>query len=83
METVKLNKKETELISQLAFNRESTEKETIKNPYSGFSCELEPQGVALYDFVIGCEAMNLYDKMNLALNLFRKLYPNEYYTLLD
>jgi hypothetical protein len=80
---VKLNKTETNLISQLSFNRESTEKQTITNPYSGFSCELDSQGVALYDYVIGCEAMGLYNKMSLSLNLFRKLYPDEYYTLLD
>lgn len=80
---VKLNKKETELIDGLSFDRQSTTKETITNPYSRNSCELEPQGVALYDYIKGCEAMSLYDKMQVALSLFRKLYPDEYYTLLD
>jgi len=80
---IKLNKKETELIEGLSFDRQSTTKESIRNPYSGFSCLLDPQGVALYDYIKGCEAMSLYDKMQLALSLFRKLYPDEYYTLLD
>ena len=80
---VKLNKKEIELIEGLFFDRQSTDKETITNPYSGDTCELDPQGVALYDYIKGCEAMGLYDKMQVALSLFRKLYPDEYYTLLD
>ncbi len=80
---VKLNKTEQALIVQLDFDRSSVTKEKITNPYSGFSCELEPQGVALYDYVRGCEAMGLYAKMQIALTLFRKLYPDEYYTLLD
>lgn len=79
----KLNKKEEALIDGLDFDRNSTEKESIKNPYSGDSCELDARGVALHDFIKGSEALALYDKMQLGLTLFRKLYPNEYYTLLD
>lgn len=79
----KLNKTEQALIDQLSFDKSSTKKETIRNPFSGDTCELEPQGVALYDYIKGCEAMSLYSKMQTALNLFRKLYNDEYYTLLD
>ena len=60
-----------------------TDSEVIRNPFSGKSCEVDAEGVALYDFIKGCEATQLYDKMEQALTLFRKLYPNEYYTLLD
>jgi hypothetical protein len=80
---IKLNKTEQALILQLDFDRSSVTKEKVTNPYSGDSCELEPQGVALYDYIKGCEAMELYSKMQVALTLFRKLYPDEYYTLLD
>ena len=80
---VKLSKKDEALFASLSYNRNSTEKKTVKNPYSGESCELEPRGVALYDFIIGCEALSLYNKMQQGLTLFRKLYPSEYYTLLD
>ena len=78
-----LNKKEQALINKLTFDRNKTEKETITNPYSEHSCQLEPQGVALYDYIKGCEELGLYTDMHFAINLFRKLYPNEYYTLLD
>jgi hypothetical protein len=79
----KLNKKEQELIDGLSFDRNSTEKESVKNPYSGDSCELDARGVALHDFIKGSEALGLYQKMQLGLTLFRKLYPSEYFTLLD
>lgn len=29
--------------------------ETIKNPFSGESCELEPEAVAIYDLIKGAE----------------------------
>ena len=60
-----------------------TDSEVIRNPFSGKSCEVDAEGVALYDFIKGCEATQLYDKMEQALTLFRRKYPNEYYTLLD
>ena len=83
MAKVKINKKEQALIDKLSFNRESIKKETIRNPYSNESCELEPQGVALLDYIKGCEALRLFNDMQTALTLFRKLYPSEYYVLLD
>ena len=79
----KLNKKEQELIDGLTFDRNSTEKESVRNPYSGDSCELDARGVALHDFIKGSEALGLYQKMQLGLTLFRKLYSDEYMTLLD
>ncbi len=83
MAKVKINKKEQALIDKLSFNRESIKKETIRNPYSNESCELEPKGVALFDHIKGCEALRLFNDMQIALTLFRKLYPSEYYVLLD
>jgi hypothetical protein len=83
MTKVKLSKRDETLIDSLSFDRDETEKVTVSNPYSGESCELEVRGVALHDFIKGCEALRLYDKMQQALTLFRKLYPSEYYVLLD
>ena len=80
---VKLSKRDETLFASLDYDRDETSKEIVRNPYSGYSCELDPRGVALYDFIKGCEALNLYTKLQLALTLFRKLYPSEYYTLLD
>ena len=80
---VKLCKRDETLIGSLDFNRDSTETTTVQNPYSGESCQLEARGVALYEFVKGSEALSHWDKLQKGLTLFRKLYPSEYYTLLD
>ena len=80
---VKLSKRDETLFASLDYNRNATKKVTVTNPYSGDSCELEPRGAALHDFIKGCEMLALYSKMQQALTLFRKLYPSEYYTLLD
>lgn len=74
---------EQELIDSLAWDRESKKLITIKNPYSGESCELDEKGVALHDFIKGAEALQFHQKFSLGISLFAKLYPSEYYTLLD
>jgi hypothetical protein len=80
MAKLKLNKKEQELIDSLQIG---TENETITNPFTGQSIELEPTAVALHDFIKGCEALSLYAKMQTALYIFRKNFPDAYMVLLD
>ena len=46
-------------------------------------CFLEPLGVALHDFIKGCEVTKKYTAMQQALDIFREKYPEEYYVLLD
>jgi hypothetical protein len=74
---------EQKLINDLAWDRNSKKLISISNPYSGQSCELDERGVALHDFVKGCEALGLNQKFSLGISLFAKLYPSQYYTLLD
>ena len=74
---------EQKLIDDLAWDRNSKRLISISNPYSGQSCELDERGVALHDFIKGAEDMGELKWFNLALPLFRKLYPSEYLTLLD
>lgn len=64
--------------------------ETIKNPYSGKKCLLNPVQVALYDFIIGAEMTlnELYSpivmmKYTFAKDYFRLKWPNEFQILLD
>ena len=78
-----LTYEEQKLIDDLAWDRNSKKLISITNPYSGQSCELDEQGVALYDFVKGCEVLGLNQKFSLGISLFAKLYPSQYYTLLD
>lgn len=52
------------------------------NPFTGEQAELEPMGVALYDFIKEAEIRQtpLFQE---ALLIFREKYPDEYMTLLD
>ena len=60
-----------------------TNSEVVKNRFSGDAVELEPQAVAMYDAIMGAEAMGLYDMMQEGLTWFRKYHPKAYMTLLD
>jgi len=57
--------------------------EVVTNPFSGRSCELEPEAVALYDFIKGCEIFEQWEAMRVALDYFMTKWPGEYMTLLD
>lgn len=62
---------------------------TVCNPFSGREAELTPEGYALYWKVKISEASynrnpsKGYRDFRKSLDLFRKLYPSEYMTLLD
>jgi len=85
---VTLPKKEKEkkmtdkkLIESLMLRKEGEEVANMFDPNS--KCFLDPLGVALHDFIKGCEMTKKYDKMQQALSIFRTKYPEEYYVLLD
>lgn len=81
-----LTKTEQGIIDQLDIRNHP---EIVKNPYTQEEFLLQPKAVALYDLIKGCESsigggetklIGLFDK---ARNIFRKLYPNTYMSLLD
>jgi hypothetical protein len=78
--TLKLNKKEQALVDQLAVGKES---EVVENRFGGESIELEPLAVAVYDYIMGCEAMRNDKGMMLGLSIFRKNWGEAYMVLLD
>ncbi|MCP3681877.1 MAG: hypothetical protein GY861_04230 [bacterium] len=55
----------------------------VTNPYSGESCVLTPEAVAVYDVIKGAEMLGHYTEVRKGLRWFRKYYPAEYFTLLD
>ena len=55
----------------------------VKNPYSGEGISLEPDAVAVYDWIKGCEALGHTENMYKGLDWFRKYEPNAYMVLLD
>lgn len=60
-----------------------TESELVTNPFSGESCTLTPEAVAVYDTIRGCEMFGDYKGLRKGLDWFRKHYPEEYMVLLD
>jgi len=60
-----------------------TETEMITNPFSGESCLLSPEAVAVYDTLKGCELFGDWEGVRKGLDWFRQYYPREYMVLLD
>lgn len=60
-----------------------SESETVTNPFSGESCVLEPEAVAMYDLCKGAEMLGDYKTVRKCLDWFRNNYPEEYMVLLD
>lgn len=55
----------------------------VTNPFSGESCTLTPEAVAVYDTVMGANMTGRYDIVQKGITWFRKYYPAEYMVLLD
>lgn len=77
---MKLSKTEQSIIDQLDL---SDGPQTVTNLYTGRTEDLDAQGVALYDFIHGCEILGNYKQFDAARYLFAKLYPSAYMTLID
>lgn len=57
--------------------------EVVTNSFSGQSIELEPDAVALYDFIKGAEMLEDYGNMQDAIQYFASRWPKAYMVLLD
>ena len=55
----------------------------VANPFSGETAILEPEEVAVYDYIKGCELMRDYDGVRKGLDWFSRKNPEAYMTLLD
>lgn len=55
----------------------------IRNPFSGETYTLNPEEVAVYDYLKGCELMGDYSSLRKALDWFMKNNPEAYMVLLD
>ena len=60
-----------------------TEPVEVANRFTGETCMLEPDAVAVYDTIIGCEMFGKWDDVRKGLDWFRKYFPAEYMILLD
>lgn len=55
----------------------------VANPFSGETAILEPEEVAVYDYIKGCEMVSDYDGVRRGLDWFSRKNPEAYMTLLD
>ena len=55
----------------------------VRNPFSGQSCKLEPDAVAVYDSIMGGNMTGNYKIVQKGCDWFRKYFPEEYMILLD
>jgi hypothetical protein len=61
-----------------------TNGDTVTNPFSGESIELNAPELSMYDFIMGCVMLNKYDAtFNKAITWFRKANGDAYMVLLD
>jgi hypothetical protein len=77
---MKYNKTEQKIVDLLEIGDHDEE---ITNPFSKATVVLPPLGVALHDYIKGCEMTSNWRYFDNARYLFAKLYPSEYMTLLD
>lgn len=76
-----MTRKENEFIKKL---KVKSEKEFVRNPYTGCGTYLAPVQVAVYDYIMGCEALgNHGEDFKTAIQMFRKYWVEEYMILLD
>ena len=55
----------------------------VENPFSGESCILSPEEVAVYDYLKGCELIGDYKNLQKGIDWFIKNNTQAYMTLLD
>jgi hypothetical protein len=55
----------------------------VQNPFSGETCVLTPEELAVYDYLKGCEMMGDYSGVRNGLSWFANKNPEAYMTLLD
>ena len=55
----------------------------VKNPYTGAAVTLQPDAVAVYDWVKGSELFKDYDSLRIVLDWFKVNEPDAYMVLLD
>ncbi len=55
----------------------------VTNPFSGESCVLTPEAVAVYDTIKGAEMIGDWTTVRQGIDWFIENFPSEYMTLLD
>jgi hypothetical protein len=59
------------------------EPQRVENRFGGDSIMLDPEALAVYDTLMGAEALGLWDIHSKGLDWFRENHPKAYMILLD
>ena len=57
--------------------------EVITNRFGGGSCSLPSFAVAIYDVIMGCEQLRMYNTQQKGLSWFSRNFTSQYMVLLD
>ena len=97
MQTITYNNKEIKLPFKLVLPKEPNEMLEVANRFNGEKIKLPAFAVAVYDTIIGSEALAtghdnqvgesghsfIWDTVRAGLDWFRKYFPKQYMVLLD
>ena len=84
--TIEWNNKKYKIPFDIAYEVDSEGKqkiEVITNRFGGGSCSLPSFAVAIYDVIMGCEQLRMYNTQQKGLSWFSRNLTSQYIVLLD
>ena len=84
--TIEWNNKKYKIPFDIAYEVDNEGKqkiEVITNRFGGGSCSLPSFAVAIYDVIMGCEQLRMYNTQQKGLSWFSRNFTKQYMVLLD
>ena len=84
--TIEWNNKKYKIPFDIAYEVDNEGKqkiEVITNRFGGGSCSLPSFAVAIYDVIMGCEQLRMYNTQQKGLRWFSRNFTSQYMVLLD
>ena len=84
--TIEWNNKKYKIPFDIAYEVDNEGKqkiEVITNRFGGGSCSLPSFAVAIYDVIMGCEQLRMYNTQQKGVSWFSRNFTSQYMVLLD
>jgi len=84
--TIEWNNKKYKIPFDIAYEVDNEGKqkiEVITNRFGGGSCSLPSFAIAIYDVIMGCEQLRMYNTQQKGLSWFSRNFTSQYMVLLD
>ena len=65
------------------YNLDGEKDVVLKNRFGGEECTVPGYAAAVYDVIMGAQATNNYDLVQIGCDWFSRKFPKQYMTLLD